>query len=72
VSGKIDVSVAGEHVATLSAEEAALLANVLRDLGTSTKRRGAITIAAALKSCGAPVGPEYKRRCEESRDGRRA
>jgi hypothetical protein len=50
VSGEIDVSVAGEHVATLSAEEAALLADVLWDLGTSTKRRGAITIAAALKA----------------------
>jgi hypothetical protein len=50
VPGKIEVSVAGEHVATLSAEEAALLANALWDLGTSTKRRGAITIAAALKA----------------------
>jgi hypothetical protein len=50
VSGEIDVSVAGEHVATLSAEEAALLADALWDLGTATKRRGAITIAAALKA----------------------
>lgn len=49
-AGEIEVSIAGEHVATLSAEEAALLATMLWDLGTATKRRGAITIAAALNA----------------------
>lgn len=48
--GQIDVTLNGEHAATLSGDEAALLADTLWDLGAATKRRGAIAIAASLKA----------------------
>ena len=48
-SGSIDIVVAGEHAARLSRDEAAELAETLWTLGSTTKRRGAIAIAAALK-----------------------
>lgn len=47
--GSIDIVVAGEHAARLSREEAAELAEELWRLGSATKRRGAIAVAAALK-----------------------
>jgi hypothetical protein len=50
MAGEIDVAVAGVHAATLSAEEAALLADALWDLGAEGRWRGAIALAGALKA----------------------
>ena len=50
ISGDIEVTVAGVQAALLSATEAALLADTLWEIGTSTQTKGAITISAALKS----------------------
>src|SRR5260221_14501405 len=48
--GDIIVTVAGQHAAVLSANEAAVLAETLWQIGTETKARGAIAISAALMS----------------------
>lgn len=48
--GSIDIIVAGERAARLTKAEAADLAETLWTVGSTTKLRGAIAIAAALKT----------------------
>jgi hypothetical protein len=49
-AGEIVVTIAGVDAATLSADEAAALAEALWEIGLASRTRGAIAISGALKA----------------------